>query len=185
MLIRAANTSDAAVCAAIYAPIVRDTAISFELEPPTAEEFSRRITKTLQAYPWLVMEKGGVVAGYVYASEYRERQAWQWAVSCSVHIHPAYQRQGVGRSLYSRLFEFLRLQGYYHVFAGTTLPNAGSIALHEKMGFTRTGTDRQAGFKMGAWHDVCRWQLQLRALSASPTAPVPFSRLPQTQVEAA
>lgn len=182
-MIRVAKLDDAAVLADIYAPSVRDAAVSFEKDPPTAEEFRQRMAKILPQYPWLVMEKGGEIAGYAYASEYRSRHAYRWSVATSVYIHPRYQRQGVGLALYHCLFAILRRQGYYNAFAAATVPNAGSEALHKKAGFVSVGYDKSSGFKLGKWHDVMRWQLVLQPHAASPVEPVPFSALPAAEVD--
>lgn len=175
--IRTVRETDAQAIADIYGPVVKTTASSFEQEPPTADDFRQRIAKTLQIYPWLAMEKNGRIAGYAYAARYRERHAWQWSASSSVYIHPDYQRQGVGYALYESLFDILRQQGFYNVFAGATLPNPGSVALHEKIGFQPAGLYKSAGYKLGQWHDVVRWQLILQPHAANPAEPVPFSKM--------
>jgi phosphinothricin acetyltransferase len=178
MLIRVARETDAETMAEIYGPVVRDTATSFEFEPPTAEEFRKRITQILQNNPWLVLEKDGAVAGYAYAGEHRTRKAYQWSVDTAVYVHPRHRQQGVGRALYHRLFDILRQQGYYNVYAGITLPNEGSIRLHKSMGFRPVGIYEAVGYKLGAWHDVSRWHLVLQAHRDNPTLPLRFSDLP-------
>ena len=138
--IRVATQADAAGILAIYAPIVEATATSFEAEPPTLEEMQGRIERTLMQYPWLVCVEGDRVLGYVYGSSFRARHAYQWSVEVSVYIHPEAQGQGVGRRLYTELFALLRRQGYISAYAGATLPNPGSVRLHESMGFEPCGT---------------------------------------------
>jgi L-amino acid N-acyltransferase YncA len=172
MTIRAATAADAEAVAAIYAPVVRDTAISFELEPPSADEMRRRIAATAQLLPWLVsVDPRGAVDGYVYASRHRERPAYQWAVDVTAYVRADSRRCGVGRRLYVRLFEQLVGLGYFQAFAGIALPNAASVALHESLGFEALGVYRQVGFKHGAWHDVGWWQKTLQPLPARPVAP--------------
>ncbi len=162
MLIRPATPDDAQAVLAIYAPLVRDTAISFELEPPDLAEMRARIAKTLPVLPWLVSEDAlGDVNGYVYASKHRERAAYQWSVDASVYVDPAHHRRGIAGALYGRLFTLLRLQGFHAVHAGITLPNPGSVGLHESLGFRQVGVYRGVGYKMGAWRDVGWWQLRL------------------------
>lgn len=164
MSIRVATLDDAAAIAAIYAPIVANTFISFETEPPGAEEIARRITSTLPALPWLVsVDARGEVDGYAYASRHRERAAYQWSVDTTVYVRADRQRQGVGRALYDALLPMLRDLGYCNAFAGVALPNDGSVALHESAGFRALGVFRRAGYKLGGWRDVGWWQLQLRA----------------------
>jgi phosphinothricin acetyltransferase len=169
--IRLATEHDAESIHAIYAPIVRDTPISFEWEPPTVEEIRQRIMRTLATLPWLVYEHDGDVLGYVYAGKHRDRTAYQWSVDVSVYVHPSARRMGVGRALYTSLFAVLRLQGFRNAYAGATLPNPGSVALHEGLGFQRVGVYHAVGYKAGAWHDVVWWE---RALQAKPATPPPL-----------
>jgi L-amino acid N-acyltransferase YncA len=175
--IRLAEIADAPAIQAIYAPIVENTFISFELNPPTVTEMEARITKTLKQWPWLVCLHDDTLVGYAYASQHRERAAYQWAADVSVYVEEARRGQGIGRALYTALFEVLRAQGYFHVFAGIALPNAGSVGLHEAMGMTPLGVYRQVGYKLGGWHDVGWWQAQLQPLTDSPQPPQPVSEI--------
>ena len=149
-----ATLADAEGILGIYAPIVRETPISFEFEPPTVEEMQRRIQATLRDLPWLVSELAGKIVGYAYASRHHERAAYQWSVDVSVYVAADHRRQGVGKSLYTALLGILQDLGYYTAFAGIALPNPGSVALHELMGFQPVGVYHKAGYKLGAWHDV-------------------------------
>src|SRR3954471_19214391 len=137
--LRLARADDAAQILAIYAPVVRDTAISFEVEPPTLEAMRGRIVGTLATHPWLVVEDAGRVLGYAYASAHRERKAYQWSVDVSCYVHEAARKRGVGKRLYLALLQILRRQGFHGAFAGIALPNAASVALHEAVGFKRIG----------------------------------------------
>ncbi len=175
-IIRLAAERDAEAIRAIYAPFVRDTAITFEVEPPSAEEIQRRIRDTLARFPWLVAAAGEHVLGYAHASAHRTRAAYQWAADVSVYVSPQCWRQGIARSLYSALLDLLRAQGFYSAHAGITLPNAASVGLHESFGFTPVGVYRAVGYKLGAWHDVGWWQCDL--LPRVP-APVPPLALPE------
>lgn len=178
--IRVATVDDAAAILAIYAPIVRDTAISFELEPPTVAQMQQRLTATLRDWPWLVSEHHGEVSGYVYASQHRARPAYQWSVDVSVYIQTQTRRTGVGRALYTSLFRLLELQGFRNCYAGITLPNAASVGLHETMGFQPVGVYRDVGYKLGAWHDVGWWQLAIQTAPGAPEPPMAFATLQQT-----
>jgi L-amino acid N-acyltransferase YncA len=160
--IRMAIPADGAAMAEIYRPSVVDSAVSFELEAPSAEEMARRIGAVTQVTPWLAFEAAGDLVGYAYASKHREREAYRWSVDVSVYIRDGYRRNGVGRALYRSLFELLRLQGYCAAHAGITMPNPGSVGLHEALGFRPVGVYPRVGFKCGAWHDVGWWQLELR-----------------------
>ena len=163
MTLRIATPNDARAIADIYAPVVRDTTISFELEPPTVDEMRTRISGTLERLPWLVcLDSDGAVNGYAYASKHRERAAYQWAVDTTVYVRADFRGQGVGKKIYAALLTELTQLGYFQAFAGIALPNAGSIALHESSGFTALGVYRNVGWKLGAWHDVGWWQKNLR-----------------------
>lgn len=169
--IRLATPDDAADVAAIYAPVVASTTISFEMEPPTADVMRERIVSTLQRLPWLVsLDAHDRVNGYVYAGKHRERAAYQWAVDTTAYIREDARGQGLGKALYGELFRQLVDLGYYQAFAGIALPNAASVALHESVGFEPIGVYRSVGFKFGHWHDVGWWQRTLQPLR-TPTVP--------------
>ena len=175
--LREARPADAAGVLAIYGPVVRDTAISFEVEVPSLEELRRRIAETATRMPWLVAIAGDALAGYAYASSHRTRAAYQWSVDVSVYVHPGHQRAGVGRALYAALLDLLALQGYSRAYAGITLPNPASVGLHEAMGFRPVGIYAGVGFKLGAWHDVGWWQRPLGVPPAHPLPPRPIAEI--------
>jgi L-amino acid N-acyltransferase YncA len=177
MLIREARSGDAAGLLAIYGPVVRETAISFEVAVPSLEEMRRRIDETLPRMPWLVVVAGDDVAGYAYAGPHRTRAAYQWSVDVSVYVHPRHHRAGVGRALYSALLDLLVLQGYCRAYAGITLPNPASVGLHEALGFRPVGVYSGVGFKVGAWHDVGWWQRPLGAPPPHPAPPRPLAEI--------
>jgi phosphinothricin acetyltransferase len=158
--VRAAVPADAPAVAAIYAPVVAETAISFEEQPPTPDEIGRRMLARPRL-PWLVADDGGRVAGYAYASAHRARPAYRWSADCSVYLDPAYRGQGLGRRLYQQLITEVRDLGYRTLFAGIALPNPASVGLHEALGFTPAGVFRDVGYKLGAWRDVGWWQRSL------------------------
>lgn len=177
MQIRMAREEDAGEIAAIYRPSVTDGATSFEVEPPDAREMARRMRSVMALAPWLVCSDGGAetnagLLGYAYASPHNERPAYQWSVNVTVYVHPAHHRRGVGRALYGTLFDLLRLQGFYVAHAGITLPNAGSVGLHESFGFRPVGVYPAVGWKLGAWRDVGWWHLPLQARPPSPAPPL-------------
>lgn len=178
LTIRAATAEDAPAIAAIYAPIVQNTAISFETEPPSEAEIARRITAVQAVYPWLVsLGSAGEVTGYAYATRFRERAAYRWCCESTAYVAETARGQGVGRGLYKALFELLRRQGFLSVVGVITLPNTASVALHEAMGFEPVGVYRNAGFKFGAWHDVGWWTLELGPAGNAPREPTPFPEL--------
>jgi L-amino acid N-acyltransferase YncA len=172
--IRAATPGDAQAIAAIYAPIVRDTVISFELVPPTPAEVRTRIENTLREFPYLVsLDQHGEVSAYVYASRFHPRAAYQWTVEVTAYVRADCRRQGHARALYEALFRELTALGYCQACACITVPNLPSVALHESLGFEPIGTFQRVGFKFGAWHDVGWWQKELRWVAA-PTPLIPF-----------
>jgi L-amino acid N-acyltransferase YncA len=150
-MIRDATALDAEACAAIYAPYVTDTAISFELEAPTAQEIGARIER---AHAWLVLEDDGRVVGYAYGGPFRERRAYARTTEVSIYLETGRRRTGAGRALYTALLERLAALGYRMAVGGMTLPNEASVALHRALRFEPVGTLRNVGFKLDAWHDV-------------------------------
>jgi L-amino acid N-acyltransferase YncA len=158
VVIRPASAGDAAACAAIYAPFVRDTWVSFETEVPDEAEMARRIAAIGASHAWLVVEIAGKVAGYAYGSVHRTRGAYGTSCDVAVYVAPSFSRRGIGRSLYAQLLPILAQRGFHAAFAGIALPNDGSIALHQAVGFEPVGTYREVGWKLGAWRDVGWWQ---------------------------
>ena len=175
--IRLASEDDGAAIAAIYRPYVESTPVSFETDPPGEHEMRRRIHETLPDHPWLVCESAGAIVGYAYATTHRARAAYQWSVDTAVYIDGAHHRSGIGRGLYASLFAILAAQGFVNAYAGITLPNAGSVGLHESVGFKPVGVYRQVGYKLGAWHDVGWWQLALRERADYPVPSAPLAAL--------
>ena len=159
---------DAAACAAIYAPAVEGSVISFELRAPGREEIAARMRSYQRTHPWLVAERGGEVVGYAYACEFNPRPAYRWSAAVSVYIAAAERGRGRGRTLYEELFARLRRQGFRIACAGITLPNPASVALHERLGFEPVGVYREIGWKDGEWLDVGWWQLELAPAPAGP-----------------
>jgi phosphinothricin acetyltransferase len=168
--IRPAILADAPSLLAIYSPFVETTAVSFELEVPSLEEFTERIANALAGWQWLVAEQDGRCAGYAYGSSHRPRKAYRWSVEVSAYVHPDFHRRGIGRALYLELFRHLADRGYCNAYAGITLPNEGSVALHRSVGFELVGTFKSVGRKFARWHDVAWYQ---RALRDAPPADEP------------
>ncbi|HUP88369.1 MAG TPA: GNAT family N-acetyltransferase [Longimicrobiales bacterium] len=176
-MIRLATPADAPQILDIYAPVVRETPISFEWEVPSADEIASRIEKVLAVRPWLVYEDEGRVLGYVYASVFRDRAAYQWGTEVSVYIDESARGRGLGCTLYTVLFDVLRAQNFITAIAGATVPNEATERLHLRMGFTEFGRYHSAGYKFGKWHDVVFWSLSLREYPAAPQPIIPISEL--------
>ncbi len=169
---------DAERVAAIYGPYVTDTLISFEEVPVSAAEMAERMRVTLAWTPWLVAEDDdGQVVGYAYASRHRDRPGYRWSVDISVYIDGAWHRRGVGRALYAELLDILGRQRFVNVYAGITLPNPGSVALHESLGMRLIGVYEKVGFKFGEWPDVAWYGMHLAEPLADVPEPVPFRDL--------
>jgi phosphinothricin acetyltransferase len=169
--VRDASERDAAACAAIYAPYVTDTAISFETDPPSAAEMADRIASAACTHAWLVLEDDGRVAGYAYGGPFAPRRAYRWACEVSVYLEMGRRRTGGGRMLYEALLTRLTERGFRMAIAGMTLPNDASAGLHRAMGFEPVGTYRRIGFKHGAWHDVAWTQCVLASGDGPPAEP--------------
>lgn len=158
---RDASAADAGACAAIYAPYVTDTAITFETVPPDAAEMARRIVEAVRTHAWIVLEDADRVVGYAFAAPFKSRAAYRWSCEVSVYLDVGRRRTGAGRALYEALFARLAARGFRTAVAGMTLPNDASVALHEALGFEPVGVYRRIGWKHGAWHDVAMTQRRL------------------------
>jgi L-amino acid N-acyltransferase YncA len=170
-VIRAADVSDADACAAIYWPYVATTAITFEIDPPTASQMAERISAAMRQHAWLVLEDEGAVAGYAYAHAFAARAAYRWACETSIYLELGRRRTGAGRALYEALFARLAERGYRRAIAGMTLPNDASVGLHAAVGFEPMGVYRQIGWKNDAWHDVAWVQKTISHAPDPPTEP--------------
>ncbi|HVD86302.1 MAG TPA: GNAT family N-acetyltransferase [Solirubrobacterales bacterium] len=162
------SATDAAACAAIYAPYVERSPISFEERAPDAAQLQARIERCGASHAWLVAELDGTVVGYAYACEFNERPVYRWSAGVSVYVAEDERGQGIGRALYRELFERLRGRGFRMACAGITLPNEPSVCLHEGLGFEPVGVYREIGWKLGGWHDVGWWQLELAPAGEGP-----------------
>ena len=175
MRIRRATADDAAAIAAIYAPYVTASAVSFETEAPDEAEMRTRIAAGGALYPWLVACEAEGVLGYAYATAFRARRAYRFTVETTVYLDRAAQGRGIGRALYEALIPLLEAQGFTQAIAAITLPNAPSVRLHEALGFSRAGIYRDVGYKLGEWRSVGLWQRPLAAMTGTPEEPRPFA----------
>lgn len=168
---RDASEYDARACAAIYAPYVRETVVSFEDEPPTHAQMAERIAVATRTHAWIVQEDDNRVVGYAYGWPHKERAAYRFSCEVSVYVEQGRRRTGSGRALYEALFERLEARGYRMAVAGMTLPNEASAGLHRAMGFEPVGVYRRIGWKFGAWHDVAWMQRTLGVEHDPPVEP--------------
>lgn len=169
--IKLAEEKDYAGMLGIYGPYITGTSITFETILPSLIEFETRIRKIQQKYPCLICEIDGAIAGYTYASQYKERAAYDWSVELAAYVHPSYQGQRVGRGLCGALLEVLRLQGYFNAYACVAMPNAKSEGMIRSFGFKEIGTFEKVGNKFGLWHDIKWFWLSLMEHVSSPEAP--------------
>ena len=179
-IIRLATSKDAEAILNIYAPYIQHTSITFEQDVPSLKDFESRIMDYLKSWPWLVCEMDGKLAGYAYASRYRERVCYQWSVECSVYIHNDYQQAGLGNVLYEGLMKILKKQGFINVYAVINLPNPKSVSFHERFGFKWFATYDHVGFKLGEWKNVGWWQLMLNELADDPPSPILLEKMDKT-----
>lgn len=178
--LRLADEADADSIAGIYAPYVNETAITFEYEPPTADEFRYRIKSMSAEYPYLVCVSDGKVDGYAYAHRQKERAAYAWNAELSVYVGKAHLRGGIGKALYGALIDILKLQNIINIYGGVAVPNENSEKLHEYFGFTRLGTYHNTGYKLGAWHDVAYFEKTVGSLDPEPK---PFLAIKQLNTD--
>lgn len=159
--IRQAIESDASQILEIYGPIVEHTAISFEIDTPSARDISGRIKAVLETHDWLVAVDTNEVVGYAYGSQYRPRKAYRFAAETTVYVKESRRGSGLGKTLYDALLLSLKSRGFRRAYAGIALPNDASKAIHRACGFTEIGVFPEAGFKFDRWHDVSWWQRKI------------------------
>jgi len=179
--IRIATERDCAPILQIYIPFVTDTTITFECNVPTLKEFQIRMATIQENLPWLVCEINDTIAGYAYASSFKEREAYDWSVDFSVYINPEYQGKKIGTAFYYSLIELLKLQGFYNVYAGVTTPNLKSENLHQSFGFKTIGVYQNVGYKFDAWHDVKCYSLAIKEHIQSPVNPKTINEIINTE----
>jgi phosphinothricin acetyltransferase len=169
----------AAAIAEIYRPAVERSVASFEATAPGTDEMARRIEAVLRWTPWLVAVEGDAVLGYAYATKHAERDAYRWSVDLSAYVGEGHRGRGVGTFLYGHALRIIRMQGFVNAYAGITLPNPASVALHERIGMELVGVYRQVGYKAGDWHDVAWFGMRLWEPDGVPPEPIAFPDLPR------
>lgn len=181
---RTIRDGDAEQILDIYAPFIRKTAVTFELEAPGRKAFEARVRGISAQFPFIVCEDGARLAGYAYASPQHERAAYQWNASLSIYLRGEYSGKGLGRRLYGALIDLLACLGYMNLYALVTLPNPASIGLHEKFGFRELAVQRKTGYKLGSWHDVAIFEKTLGEHVAEPPAPRSIYSLASAEIGA-
>lgn len=179
MKIRLATADDAEALLGIYAPYIRNTAVTFEYDVPETGEFRSRIENTLRSYPYLVAEEDGKIVGYAYAGPFGKRAAYQHSAEMSIYLDMRCRQRGIGKRLYQELEKRLLCQNVFAVYAGVTASDRendafvtdGSIRFHTKMGYSMIGEYHLCGYKFDQWYSV-RWFE--KHLADRPDKPEPF-----------
>lgn len=177
MNIRIANLEDSKELVSIYKYYVENTAITFEYDVPSIEEFSKRIKDTLRKYPYLVAEENNKIYGYAYASAFKSRQAYDWAVETSIYVKNGDSRHGVGTLLYNELEKYLKMQNIINVNACIAYPNEKSEEFHKKFGYKTIAHFTKCGYKLGKWHDMIWMEKFIGEHTDTPKSVIPFSEL--------
>lgn len=180
--IRLANVSDAESLLSIYAPYVKNTAISFEYEPPTFEEFQNRIITYGTMYPYLVAIDGEKIVGYCYASPFRTREAYKYSAEVSLYVAMDERGRGIGTMLYKELERLLALQNVRNIYACVTCSNRvfdehltdASLRFHSRYGFHKIGIHENCGYKFGKWYGITWFEKILNSSEATPNAFIKF-----------
>ncbi|MGM9521904.1 MAG: GNAT family N-acetyltransferase [Oscillospiraceae bacterium] len=178
--VRMARESDAPELLKIYAPYVMNTNVTFEYTVPSEEAFAQRISGILRQYPYLVAEQDGRIAGYTYASAFRQRAAYIWSAESSIYINDDFHRRGIGKLLYTELERILRLQNVTSLSACIAYPNTPSINFHKSLGFERVARFSKCAYKRGQWVDIIWMQ---KAFTDDSAEPAPFVPLPEIPAE--
>ena len=161
-MIRPAAASDADAMAHIYNHYITNTIVTFEEDPIGAVDMAARLVDvTAAALPWIVLEQEGEVWGYAYASKWKDRYGYRFSVESTVYLAPSATGKGLGKQLYGRLVSILNEGPAHVVIGGIALPNAASVALHERLGFEKVAHFKAVGFKFDRWIDVGYWQRTL------------------------
>ena len=175
--IRLAKPEDAGRLVEIYAPYVKQTAVTFEYEVPSVAEFRKRIESILKKYPYLVAVQDGEIAGYAYAGVFNERPAADWAAEAAIYVERGRRRSGIGRALYEALEKALIRQNILNINACIACPETedeyltyDSIRFHERMGYRMAGRFHQCGYKFGRWYDLVWMEKHLGEHPAEPEA---------------
>ncbi|MDR0628208.1 MAG: GNAT family N-acetyltransferase [Treponema sp.] len=160
-MIRTVKSTDVMAICGIYNHYVTHTVISFEENPVSITEMENRIVDISAVYPWLVWEEAGELMGYAYVNTWKDRRAYRFSLENSIYLKQGHEGKGLGTCLLTRLLEEVKKTGVHAVIAGITLPNERSIALHERLGFTKIAQFKEIGFKLNQWLDVGYWELLL------------------------
>ena len=183
-IIRIATIEDAKALLEIYAPYVKNTAITFEYEVPSEDEFKKRIENTLNKYPYLVAENQGEIVGYAYASAFHSRAAYQWDVETSIYIKQDQRNSGVGKALYLELERLLKLQNILNLNACIAYPETvdeyltkNSVEFHEHLGYQMVGEFHKCGYKFDRWYNLVWMEKHIGEHLEKPLSVISFKEI--------
>ena len=183
--LRTAALPDAERLLEIYRPYVEETAITFEYDVPTIDEFRGRMTRVLEKYPYLVAERDGTIVGYAYAGPFVGRAAYSWAAETTVYLDRERRGMGLGRRLYTALENVARAQNIWNLNACIGYPreedeylNRNSAQFHAHLGYRMVGEFHRCGYKFGRWYDMVWMEKLLGEHPAVPAPVIPFPTLP-------
>lgn len=182
--IRTATLDDAQQLLDIYTPYVINTAITFEYDVPSLEEFQNRIRNTLQKYPYIVAESSGEILGYAYTGPFVGRAAYSWGAETSIYIRDDSRKMGIGKKLYDMIEKISRAQNIFNLNACIGYPEEedahltrNSVEFHAHLGFRMVGTFHKCGYKFGTWYHMVWMEKMLGEHPAVPAPVIPFPEL--------
>ena len=185
--IRIAAPEDAERLLAIYAPYVRGTAITFEYDVPSLEEFTERIRNTLKGYPYLVAELDGQILGYAYAGHFQTRAAYDWAAETSIYVDRNARKMGVGKKLHQALELALKKQGILNMYACIACPDIedeyltrNSVEFHTHLGYRQAGEFYKCGYKFNRWYNTVWMEKQIGEHGSNDPHPIPFPEIQES-----
>ncbi len=153
-VIREVKLEDSKEILDIYSKYILETTITFEIDVPSIESFTDRIKTISSSFPYIVYEEDDKILGYAYVTKFKERAAYNHSVECTVYVNSEYRGKGIGKALYTELFERTKKEGFKNIYAYITLPNNASLSIHDKFDFHEVGTYKNVGFKHNKLLDV-------------------------------
>lgn len=184
---RTAFVDDAAELLEIYRYYVEETAVTFEWETPSVDEFKDRIRHTLERYPYIVAEANGRILGYTCAGAFKNRKAYDWSVETTIYLDHTIRHQGIGRQLYSKLEQALKQMNVLNLNACIAFPREKDACLtddsarfHEHLGYTAVGKFHDCGYKFGRWYDMIWMEKMIGEHTHSPAEIIPYRDLPMS-----
>jgi len=173
MKLRMIRNEDIKGAQAVYKPFVKNTPITFEYNVPSYKKFVKRVEKICETYPWIVAEVDGEVAGYAYATRFKERMAFTWDAETYIYVAEQSNNRGIGSALYAALEEILKMQGFYNMYAMITDTAKNSIAFHEKMGYRQMYTLEKSAWKFDQWYGMICMEKKIGNFDETPEPIIP------------